>query len=294
MTLEELKQFCAVARMGSITKAASSLYISQPSLSRHISSLEASLGVQLMIRDNRRVSLTRAGEEFRLGAEEILELIDQLEERVRTVGNNGDGHIVVASLDFLHPWLFDFYGSFHKNHPEFYFDIRHYPLGAGVTRAIQDHEADIGVCGSFELPLERDLIDGVSLGRDRLAVLLPENHEFARESRLTIDMLREERMISLSGCTPSMLSYFDLPNIPAAAIAADIDTLALRVRSGLGFAILPMMICSRHMDGCTAKPLAGVDAGFDIMAFWPRNVYNPTIPVFIDELNEYRRTAEAE
>ena len=112
MTLEELRQFCTVARMGNITKAANALFISQPSLSRHISSLETSLGVQLMYRDNRRISLTRAGEEFRLGAEEILGRIDQLEERVRTVGNDGEGHIVIASINFRHPWLFDFYKKY--------------------------------------------------------------------------------------------------------------------------------------------------------------------------------------
>lgn len=287
MTLEELRQFCAVARMGNITKAASSLYISQPSLSRHISSLEASLGVQLMIRDSRRVSLTRAGEEFRLGAEEILGLIDQLEERVRTVGNGGEGHIVIASLNFRHPWLFDFYSRFRVDHPELYFDIRHYPLGAGVTRALQEHEADIGVCCSFELPLERDRIESVTVGRDELAVLLPAGHSLSAEREIGLEMLEGEKLLSLSGCTPDMLSFFGFPNMPSAGSVSDIDTLVLKVRSGLGYTILPEMICTRYADGCAVRRIAGFDSGFDITAFWPKNIYNPTIPVFIDALKKY-------
>lgn len=287
MTLEELKQFCTVARMGNITKAASALYISQPSLSRHISSLEASLGVQLMYRDNRRISLTRAGEAFRFGAEEILSRIDQLEERVRTIGNDGEGHIVIASLNLRHPWLFDFYSSFRLAHPELYFDIRHYPLGTGVTRAIQDHEADIGVCCSFELPVERDRIETISLGRDELAVLLPENHSLAAEKEVSFEMLYGEKFLSLSGFTQEMISFFSFPNIPFAGTAADIDTLVLRVRSGLGFTILPTMICTRHADCCAIRRISGINSGYDITAFWPKNIYNPTIPVFIDALKEY-------
>ena len=287
MTLEELRQFCTVARMGNITKAANALFISQPSLSRHISSLETSLGVQLMYRDNRRISLTRAGEEFRLGAEEILGRIDQLEERVRTIGNDGEGHIVIASINFRHPWLFDFYNSFRFEHPELYFDIRHYPLGAGVSRALRNHEADIGVCCSFDLPLERDRIESVSVGRDELAVLLPAGHSLSDESGIRLEMLEGESFLSLSGCTQEMLNYFSFPKMPFAGTASDIETLVLKVRSGLGFTILPSMICELHANGCAVKRIAGFDSGYDIAAFWPKNVSNPTIPVFIDALKEY-------
>lgn len=85
MELRVLQYFLAVAREGSISAAAASLHLSQPTLSTQLRQMEAELGRQLLIRGtrgSRRVALTDEGRIVRKRAEEILALVDKMEREV--------------------------------------------------------------------------------------------------------------------------------------------------------------------------------------------------------------------
>ena len=73
VTLRQLRAFVAVARTGSFTLAAESLFITQSALSGLIKELEQALGLRLFDRSTRRVSLTAAGREFLASAESVLQ-----------------------------------------------------------------------------------------------------------------------------------------------------------------------------------------------------------------------------
>ena len=79
MELRVLKYFLAVARTGSITDAAHSLHVTQPTLSRQLQDLEYDLGRKLFVRGSHHVTLTRDGMLLRQRAEEIMEIVDQTE-----------------------------------------------------------------------------------------------------------------------------------------------------------------------------------------------------------------------
>ena len=72
MELRVLQYFLAVAREQNISAAAQSLHLTQPTLSRQLKELEEELGKQLMIRGNRKITLTKDGMLLRKRAEEIL------------------------------------------------------------------------------------------------------------------------------------------------------------------------------------------------------------------------------
>ena len=81
MKIRVLKYFLAITREQSINRAAESLYLSQPSLSRQIQNLEEELGKQLLIRGTkgtRKITLTEEGMILKKRAEEILNLIEKL------------------------------------------------------------------------------------------------------------------------------------------------------------------------------------------------------------------------
>lgn len=84
MNILHLKYAVEVARTGSLNKAAESLYMNQPNLSRAIRELEASLGVTLFRRTKRGMLVTPEGEEFLRYAEKILQQIDQVEALYRS------------------------------------------------------------------------------------------------------------------------------------------------------------------------------------------------------------------
>lgn len=82
MELRVLQYFLAVAREQSISGAAQSLYLSQPTLSRQLKELEDELGKQLFIRGSRRVTLTEEGMLLRKRAEEIMALVRKAEDEI--------------------------------------------------------------------------------------------------------------------------------------------------------------------------------------------------------------------
>lgn len=96
MDIRVLQYFLAVAREANITKAAESLNMTQPPLSRQLKELEEELGKQLFIRGNHRVTLTEEGMILRKRAEEMVELMEKTKAEVSSSGENISGEIYIG------------------------------------------------------------------------------------------------------------------------------------------------------------------------------------------------------
>ena len=102
MELRVLHYFLTVAREQSITRAAQSLHLSQPTLSRQLMDLEAKIGKPLLIRGSRQIALTEEGMLLRKRAQEILDLVAKTENELaaeETVA--GDIYIGAGETDGL-------------------------------------------------------------------------------------------------------------------------------------------------------------------------------------------------
>lgn len=97
MEIRVLRYFLAVAREESVTRAAQSLHLSQPTLSRQLKELEDELGKQLLIREPRRVHLTAEGMILRKRAEEILSLVEKAESEIRVDDEGVSGDIFIGA-----------------------------------------------------------------------------------------------------------------------------------------------------------------------------------------------------
>lgn len=96
MDIRVLQYFLAVTREASITKAAESLNMTQPPLSRQLKELEDELGKQLLIRGNRKVTLTEEGMILRKRAEEMVALIEKTKSEIISSGENISGRIYIG------------------------------------------------------------------------------------------------------------------------------------------------------------------------------------------------------
>lgn len=101
MELRVLQYFLAVTREQSISGAAESLHLSQPTLSRQLKDMEEELGKQLMIRGNRKITLTEEGMILRKRAEEIMELVQKTEREIMVSDDviAGDVYIGAGETD---------------------------------------------------------------------------------------------------------------------------------------------------------------------------------------------------
>lgn len=96
MDIRVLKYFLAVAREKNITKAARTLHIAQPSLSKQMMELEQELGKQLIIRGKRKLSLTEEGILLRKRAEDIVFLVEKTEREISSDTANISGEIALG------------------------------------------------------------------------------------------------------------------------------------------------------------------------------------------------------
>lgn len=97
MEVRVLRYFLAVAREQSISGAAKSLHVTQPTLSRQLQDLEQELGTQLLVRGSRRITLTPEGMLLRRRAAEIVDMVDRAESEVRSSDHEVEGTVAVGT-----------------------------------------------------------------------------------------------------------------------------------------------------------------------------------------------------
>lgn len=127
MELRVLQYFLAVAREQSISAAAESLHLSQPTLSTQLKAMEEELGKQLLIRGtkgSRRVVLTDEGMILRKRAEEILSLVKRTEDEITRSDETivGDVYIGAGETDIVR-YFAEAAKEIQKNYPDIHYHI---------------------------------------------------------------------------------------------------------------------------------------------------------------------------
>ncbi len=121
---QEMSVFAAVVDAGSFVRAAESLEMSKPAVSRHVAELEARLGVRLLHRTTRRLSLTAEGEVFYARCRELLGELDEAEAEITSRTGKAVGQLKVSapvSFGLLH--LAPLWAGFLSRHPDVTLDL---------------------------------------------------------------------------------------------------------------------------------------------------------------------------
>ncbi|MEP6477662.1 MAG: LysR family transcriptional regulator [Actinomycetota bacterium] len=146
MTLGQLRTFLAVARAGSVRRAAASLVVTEPSVSAGVAALSRELGVGLTERVGRGIRLTAAGREFAVYAAQILGLADRAGRAAREAAG-GPGHVRLAAVttagEYVLPQII---AGFLKEQPGLQVSIEVGNRSSTVAK-LMDHEADLAIGG---------------------------------------------------------------------------------------------------------------------------------------------------
>lgn len=121
----ELRSFAEVVDAGSFVAAADRLGLSKAAVSRHVAELEARLGVRLLHRTTRKLSLTEDGELFHARARQLLADMDEAEAEIVSRSREAVGQVRVSapvSFGILH--LADAWGAFRRKHPRVTLDVQ--------------------------------------------------------------------------------------------------------------------------------------------------------------------------
>lgn len=121
---QEMSVFAAVVDAGSFVGAAQALEMSKPAVSRHVAELEARLGVRLLHRTTRRLSLTEEGEVFHARCRELLDELGEAEAEITSRTGKAAGQLKVSapvSFGLLH--LAPLWAGFMSRHPDVVLDV---------------------------------------------------------------------------------------------------------------------------------------------------------------------------
>jgi len=124
LDLQQLASFLAVVRAGSFVGAADATGLSKAAVSRHVTELEATLGVRLLHRTTRRLSLTDEGQRFHVRAGELMEALQDLETETASSGGEASGLLRInAPVTFGNLHLAPLWPRFLAEHPKVSLDI---------------------------------------------------------------------------------------------------------------------------------------------------------------------------
>ncbi len=120
--MRALRSFEAAARLGSFQAAAEELFVTPSAISHQLKTLEEFLGLELFIRQTRRISLTHVGEEYYESIHKALSEIDRSTQQLISVHQSGELHLSVIPA-FLTRWLLPRISSFHEANPDIKLEI---------------------------------------------------------------------------------------------------------------------------------------------------------------------------
>ncbi|ASC65518.1 LysR family transcriptional regulator [Achromobacter denitrificans] len=260
LDLTSLRLFVAVCQENSIARAAEREFIAPSAVSRRIAEMEALVGLALIERHTRGVSVTPAGQTVLRHARRIIGDVEAMGAELSRLYAGVKGHVrLVANLSAIVQFLPEDVAAFQRLFPEVDIDLeeQHSP---DVLRLVRERAADFGICN--RIPGAQG-VEQLPYRRDRLAVMLPAGHPKAAARQLSLRDIAGETFVGLRENSA-------LTQLLAAQAAALGATLAVKIRvasldalcrmthAGLGVAVMPQQVAELYLQSLdvVVRPLS--------------------------------------
>jgi len=239
--LNDLQAFRAVAELSSFRKAAEALHVSQPAFSRRIEKLEEALGVKLLERTTRRVSLTAVGRDFDRKVQQLLDELDNTLLGIRGVATTRMGEVTIACVpSTVYYYVSQVISRYHERYPKV--RVKVFDASANdVLAAVSRGEADFGL--NFIGGQETD-IEFKPLLEERFVAACRRDHPLAGKRQISWTELARYDYISVSKASGNRLlldqALSHVPGRPQAIYETQhVTTMLGLVEAGLGVAAVP-------------------------------------------------------
>lgn len=289
MELRQLRYFIAVAEERSFSRAAERLHISQPPLSTQVMALEEELGVQLLERSNRGVSLTAAGSVFYEEMRAVLVRIEHGKTRTRQagqghVGTLSVGFVSIADYGVLPPALKDFRGRFPKVEVQL-----HEMTTDAQVREMRMGRLNIGIALG---PIQDAELDFEALVQEALVLAMPASHPQAKaKGACDLRSFAKENFIATPrdiapGLYDLMISRcYSAGFVPRITQQArQMQTIISLVSAGMGVALVPSSVQNLKRTGVHYARLKGASPGIEIGILSSPGISDPLHDNFVAAL----------
>lgn len=290
MDIKQLEYFICIAEVLNFTKAAEKFYISQTAMSQQIKCLEDSLNVKLFTRNNRKVSLTPAGQVFYKKCKLIVnDLNNAINETIKTDSGYSGSLKIGFTSGHSTSIIYNLVKSFIKKYPDVDINIIDSNLG-NLYDNLNNKTLDLVFSLNFNLNDIKNF-KFLHLNSDYLYVIMNKDHPFSHYETLCRSDLKNEKFVFLdrkevplgydkfiSNCITSGFS----PNI--VKHCNSLESLSLIIKLGIGITILPKFHIGNFENDLIFIPLKNEEFKIDNVLIWNDSNLNPTVNLFLKHI----------
>lgn len=246
MNLKQIEAFVLVAEKESFSETAKALFLTQPTISAHVSELEKELNLRLFVRDKKKVTLTEDGKSFYEYAKQVTLLMKQIEEKFLAKEEEDDNaEIVIAASSVPAQYLLaEIMFRFRLRYPQRQFVIKESD-SAGVAEMVRMRQADIGFTGA---KVSGKRCKYIPFYKDELVVITPneEKYRWKQQFDSVAEWIQEEPMVLReegSGTRKEALKILekmgiDKDKLNIVASMGSTETVKQSVAMGMGVSVL--------------------------------------------------------
>ncbi len=275
MELRALRYFVEVVRQQSFTVAAEQMFVTQPTISKMVKSLEDEIGSPLLLRDGRQMVLTDAGRIVYLRGQDVLAAHAQLQAELDDLGTLGRGQLTIGIPPMGGALFTPAIAAFRQRYPKV--ELKLIEQGSrAVEAALIGGELELG---GVLLPVDPDTIDSLPMTRQPLWLVARAGSQWDAAQQVPLADLAAEPFvfygeslalndIVLSACrqagfTPTIVSRSE-----------HWDFMVALVLAGVGIALLPAPYCRRlDVAQFTCRPVVEPEILWEIAIGWRRTGY---------------------
>lgn len=297
MNLKSLEYFLAVAKYNSFSKAAKHLFVTQPTLSRHVAELEKELKTELFIRESKKVVLTESGKICYEEAEKIKNLADNIVNKINDSENNKKLKLNIGYLTSIQSTINNQIIEFCNK----YKDIDINMIGCYNDRVKQLFEyKEIDILATVAGAVEGiHNIKKFKICKNELLVMVSKDHPLAKKNTITISELKNQEIIALNQQISSKkINYLLDENnklgfkLNIKNYVNDMFTLILLVSSGKGISFISTesLAVLNGIKAIKLLPIEDANIDADIIFAYNANNKNPAIKIFTEEMKRIFKT----
>lgn len=192
--LDELRTFCMAAELGSLGRAALSLHVSQPALSKRLAHLEADAGTRLLERSSRGVKLTPAGRRLYEEARRLLQQADRVQQVIDGLQRSGGPVRLASSHSASEALVADLLGHLNERQA---LPVELVIANSSVVRdLVADGRADLGVAASRPNRTPYPGVREAVLAEDAVVCAVPMTHPWSRRQGISLEEFLETPMVT--------------------------------------------------------------------------------------------------
>jgi DNA-binding transcriptional LysR family regulator len=284
--IRHLNYFLAVAEELHFRKAADKLFISQPGLSRQIKQLEKDLGVTLFERNNRNVTLTKAGEYLQKEISVHLKVLDTILNTTKRINDGVDGNLnfgyVGSAMQHIIP---DLLVQIRNEYPNIHFNLKEMDNQKQLEN-LQTQEIDIGFVRLERVPNDLEIMP---IQEDTFSLVLPSNHPLNVKNFNDLKQLRDEAFIMFDpSYSPNyhqkIMQIFDhcgfTPIVSHRTVHA--SSIYKLVEHNFGISIVPSSLQIGSTKNVKFIELKNIPQRTILSAVWSKNNSNPVLAKILE------------